>query len=76
MTTLKKVYEVRIFETYEAIMTFLKALGYKTDELTVHQMVSLKLAIVEAIDTTDLRDNETIKVMSPSDEYIMNKLEA
>jgi hypothetical protein len=76
MTTLKKVNEVRIFETYEAIMTFLKALGYKTDELTVHQMVSLKLAIVEAIDTTDLRDNETIKVMSPSDEYIMNKLEA
>jgi hypothetical protein len=76
MTTLKKVNEVRIFETYEAIMTFLKAMGYKTDELTVHQMVSLKLAIVEAIDTTDLRDNETIKVMSPSDEYIMNKLEA
>jgi hypothetical protein len=76
MTTLKKVKEVNIFKEYEATMKFLKALGYKTDELTVYQMAQLKLAIVDAIEATELRNTETTKVMSPSDEYIMSKFEA
>jgi predicted nucleotide-binding protein len=76
MTTLKKVNEVSIFEQYEAAMTFLKALGYKTNELTLSQMTSLKLAMVEAIETTDLRNEDEIKVMTPDDKFVMSKLGA
>jgi hypothetical protein len=76
MTTIKKVKEIGIFEQYEATMVFLKALGYKTNELTVSQMASLKLNIVEAIEATELRDTETLKVISPSDEFVMSKLGA
>jgi hypothetical protein len=76
MTTIKKVNEVNIFEQYEAAMMFLKAMGYKTNELTVTQMAKLKLAMVEAIEATDLRDENELKVMSPSDEFVMSKLGA
>jgi hypothetical protein len=76
MTTLKKVNEVSIFEQYEAAMTFLKALGYKTNELTLSQMTSLKLAMVEAIETTDLRNEDEIKGMTPDDKFVMSKLGA
>ena len=57
-------------------MKFLKALGYKTNELTISQMVNLKINIIEAIEATELRDTETTKVMSPSDEFVMSKLGA
>jgi hypothetical protein len=57
-------------------MMFLKAMGYKTNELTVTQMAKLKLAMVEAIEATDLRDENELKVMSPSDEFVMSKLGA
>jgi hypothetical protein len=74
MTTIKKVNEVGIFEQYEATMKFLKALGYKTNELTISQMTSLKLNIIEAIETTDLRDENELKVMTPDDKFVMSKL--
>jgi lipid II:glycine glycyltransferase (peptidoglycan interpeptide bridge formation enzyme) len=76
MTTLKKVNEVGIFKQYEAAMTFLKALGYKTDELTLSQMASIKVAMVEAIEATDLRNDSITKVMTPDDKFVMSKLGA
>jgi hypothetical protein len=76
MTTLEKVNEVSIFAQYESTMTFLKAMGYKTNELTVSQMASLKLNIIGAIESTDLRDENELKVMTPTDEYVMSKLGA
>lgn len=76
MTTIKKVKEVNIFTEYEATMTFLKALGYKTNELTLYQMAQLKLAIVEAIESTELRNTETTKVMTPSDDQVLSAVGA
>jgi hypothetical protein len=76
MTTLKKVNEVSIIEQYEAAMMFLKALGYKTDELTLSQMASIKMAMVGAIEATDLRNEDITKVMTPLDQNIMSKLGA
>jgi hypothetical protein len=71
MTTLKKVNEISIIEQYEAAMMFLKLMGYKTDELTLSQMASIKMAMVEAIETTDLRNEDVTKVMTPLDQNIM-----
>jgi len=70
MTTLEKINEVSLFEQYEATMTFLGALGYKIDDLTISQLASLKLAIIDTIESTNLRDENTIRVMTPTeDEY-------
>jgi hypothetical protein len=67
MTTLEKINEVSLFEQYEATMTFLEVLGYKVDNLTISQLASLKLAIIDTIESTNLRDENTIRVMTPTE---------
>jgi hypothetical protein len=67
MTTLEKINEVSLFEQYETTMTFLEALGYKVDNLTISQLASLKLAIIDTIESTNLRDENTIRVMTPTE---------
>lgn len=76
MTTIEKVNEVSIFAQYEATMAFLKALGYKTDQLTLNQMAKIKINIVDAIEATDLKDENELKVMTPDEQNVMSKLGA
>lgn len=76
MTRIKKVNEVSIFNQYETTMLFLKSLGYKTDDLTLNQLAKLKINIIDAIEATDLRDENELKVMTPDEQNIMSKLGA
>lgn len=49
MTSLKKVKEINVVEEYTAIMDLLGALGYKTEQLTISQVATIKHDILQAI---------------------------
>jgi hypothetical protein len=72
MIQLEKINRVSIIEEYKVVLAFLKAMGYNINELTLPQIVKLKLAIIEIIEATDLYDENDTSLL---DKHIMSKFE-
>ena len=49
MEKLKKVREVTIVDEFQAAIDLLDALGYETDQLTVHEVASIRHDILKII---------------------------
>jgi len=49
MEKLKKVKEVTIVDEFQAAIDLLDALGYETDQLTVHEVASIRHEILKII---------------------------
>jgi hypothetical protein len=49
MEKLKKVREVTIVDEFQAAIDLLDALGYETDQLTVHEVASIRHEILKII---------------------------
>jgi hypothetical protein len=49
MKNLKKVKEVNIVDEFQAAINLLDALGYETDQLTVHEISSIRHEIFKII---------------------------
>jgi hypothetical protein len=49
MKNLKKVEEVTIVDEFQAAIDLLDALGYETDQLTVHEVASIRHEILKII---------------------------
>ncbi len=65
MTTIKKVKEVnKLSPVYISLMEFLEIAGYETNSLTINQLASIKLNVINAIETTDLKDTDQIKTIN------------
>ena len=73
MTIKKLNTPAELFPVYEALMNLLKAAGYKTENLTLSQMTSIKLNVIEAIEATDLTPSDYVKSLSPEGEVTFRK---
>jgi hypothetical protein len=51
---MKRTGEVSQIDQVVALMDFLKAMGYETEDLSIMEMMYLKYDIIEAIEKTDL----------------------
>jgi hypothetical protein len=49
MENLKKVREVTIVDEFQAAIDLLDALGYETDQLTVHEVATIRHGILKII---------------------------
>ena len=63
-----------LFPVYEALMNLLKVAGYETENLTLSQMSSIKLNVIEAIETTELTPSELVKILSPEGEITFREI--
>jgi hypothetical protein len=50
---LEKFKEVKVVDEYQAVMTFLDAIGIKTENLTIQEVSGLKYGLFSAIEFED-----------------------
>jgi hypothetical protein len=74
MTIKKLNTPTELFPVYNALMDFLKAAGYETEALTISQMSSIKLNVIEAIEATDLTTSDYIKELGLDSQVTFRKV--
>ena len=63
-----------LFQSYNALMEFLKVAGYDTETLTISQMSAIKLNVIDAIEATDLNPSDYIKELGLDSQVMFRKV--